>query len=460
LRVTKQSRHRSDPGLKSSEFWPSGPFHEAEAMSVALQSSDPPAEAAARVLIRLGLAALFVALPCTGIFWRGAIYVLLPVGATLILLGAVLDSPRHPGRTLRGALVSPAGGAALFLAFWACLSLLWTPFPEEAADRFFKSAGTTVLAVLVAVYLPQKTKTLDLYLLPAGLAVASLATLALALFGTSWFLGGFEFDETLFERSMITAIVLVWPALGILSFREHWISAAILAILAAAVALAGFAQIALLATGAGAFTFAVAMSGPARTARVLAWVFGSLILFAPALPLLYQIVLKLAGFEAGAGSAPMLIWGDLIVSQWPRLITGHGFDFVHQGLSFGYLPERAPRSLLFVVWSDLGLAGAAGFMVLVVQSFRSAGAIPTKAAPALLAGLVAILTIAMLGIATAQIWWVTLLDCDVIAFAILLKGIDKAQRPDAQTIRAIETEAPQGPPQGRAAVSKGSAATL
>ena len=427
-------------------------------MSVALQSSDPPAEAAAKVLIRLGLAALFVALPCTGIFWRGAIYVLLPVGATLILIGAMLDAPRHIGRRLHGALVSPVGCAALFLTFWACLSLLWTPFPEEAADRFFKSASTTVLAVLVAVYLPQKTKTLDLYLLPIGLAAASVATLALALFGSSWFLGGFEFDETLFERSMITSIVLVWPALGMLSFREHWISAAILAILVAAVALAGFAQIALLATGAGAFTFAVAMSGPARTARVLAWLFGLLIMFAPALPLIYRLALRLSGFEPGAGSAPMLIWSDLIVSQWPRLITGHGFDFVHQGLSFGYLPERSPRSLLFVIWYDLGLAGAAGFMILVVQTFLSAGAIPAKAAPALLAGLVAILTIAILGIATAQIWWVTLLDCDAIAFAILLKGIDRAQRPDAQAIRAIEPEAPQEPGQESAAVSRGSAA--
>ena len=106
----------------------------------------------------------------------------------------------------------------------------------------------------------------------------------------------------------------------------------------------------------------------------------------------------------------MLIWSDLIVSQWPRLITGHGFDFVHQGLNYGYLPERSPRSLLFVVWYDLGLAGAAGLTVLVMLAFRSAGAIAAKAAPALLAGLVAILTIAFLGIATAQIWWVTLLE--------------------------------------------------
>jgi len=181
-------------------------------------------------------------------------------------------------------------------------------------------------------------------------------------------------------------------------------------------------------------------------------------MFAPALPLIYRLALRLSGFEPGAGSAPMLIWSDLIVSQWPRLITGHGFDFVHQGLSFGYLPERSPRSLLFVIWYDLGLAGVAGFMILVVQTFRSAGAIPAKAAPALLAGLVAILTIAILGIATAQIWWVTLLDCDAIAFAILLKGIDRAQRPDAQAIRAIEPEAPQEPGQESAAVSRGSAA--
>ena len=313
------------------------PIIEAEAMPVALPSTDPPAEAAAKVLIRLGLVRSFIALPCTGIFWRGAIYVLLPVGAVLILIGAILREPRQAGRRLRGALLSPVGGAALFVAFWACLSLLWTPFPAEAIRRFFQSAIATALAVLVAVYLPQKSKPLDLYLLPAGLAVASVATLALALFGSSWFLSGFEFDETLFERAMITAIVLVWPALGILSFREHWISAAILAVLVAAVALAGFAQIALLATGTGAFTFAVAMSNPARTGRVLAWLFGPLIFWRR--PSLCSIAWssRMTGFEAGAGSAPMLIWSDLIVSQWPRLITGHGFDFVHQGLSLRLL---------------------------------------------------------------------------------------------------------------------------
>ncbi|MGH6842306.1 MAG: hypothetical protein ACREDV_09495, partial [Methylocella sp.] len=258
-------------------------------MTIAMRFSDTPAEAASKLLIRLGLTALFAGLPCAGIFWRGAIYVVLPVGAILILLGVLLDAPPHAGRRLRDALVSPAGGAALLVAVWAAMSVLWTPFPADAGQRFLQFAGATSLAVLAAVYLPQKTRSLEFYLLPGGIAAASAATLALAYFNSPWFIGDFEFDETLYERATITLIVLVWPALGFLSLREHWIAAAILAVLVAGVALAGFAQIALLAMGAGAFTFAVAMSRPAGTARFLAWLFAPLILFSPFLPLLYHL---------------------------------------------------------------------------------------------------------------------------------------------------------------------------
>jgi hypothetical protein len=411
-------------------------------MTVALRFTDTPAGASAKLLMRLGLAALFAGLPCAGIFWRGAIYVVLPVGAILILLGAMLDAPPHAGRRLRDVIVSPAGGAALGVALWAAVSVIWTPFPAAAGERFLQFAGATSLAVLAAIYLPQKAKNLDFYLLPGGIALASTATLTLAFFGAPWFLGGFEFDETLYERATITSIVLVWPALGFLSLREDWMAAAILAVLVACVALAGFAQIALLAMGAGAFTFAVAMSGPTQTARFFAWLFAPLILFAPVLPLLYSLALRMMGFDPSAASAPMLIWNDLIVSQWPRLITGHGLDFVHRGLSLGYLPEATPRSLLLVLWFDFGLVGAVGFAVLVMQAFRVAGRLPVTTAPALLAGLVAILTIAILGIATSQIWWLTLLDCDAIAFALLVKGVDWARRPDVRAIHAINPETP------------------
>jgi hypothetical protein len=407
-------------------------------MSFALRMRETPAAAAAKVLIWLGLCVLFLGLPCAGVFWRGAIYVLFPVGGMLVLTGALLDAPPRPAQRLSGALASPAGLAALFLAFWTGLSLLWTPFPADAGQRFLQAFAAASLAALAAIYLPHRTKTSELYLLPAGLALSSGAILLLAYFDPPWFFGAFSFDETLFERAMITAIVLVWPALGFLSLRENWISAALLAALAAAVALAGFAQIALLAMGAGALAFAVSMSGPAKTGRILGWVFAVLILLAPLLPFLYRLVLRVTGETPGLEAAPLVIWGDLAAAQWTRLITGHGFEFVHHGLSLGYLPPGTPRSLLFVLWYDLGLAGAAGLAVLLLRAFKGAGGLPASVAPAVIAGLVTVLTIATLGIATSQIWWLTLLNCDAVAFTFLVKSADKARRPGIEAIRAMD----------------------
>jgi hypothetical protein len=424
-------------------------------MSVANRPTATPAEDAAKVLIRAGLICLMVALPCAGVFSRGAIYVLVPVGAVLTLLGAAVGEAAHGRGQLRKAFLSRAGAAALFLAFWAGASLVWTPFLAEAVQRYLQTVGTTLLIALAAAYLPEKTKTFDLYLLPSGVALAAAATLVLGLYSPLWFAGGSEFDQTTSERSIIAIVVLVWPALGALSLREHWTLAAGLALIAAGAALAGFAQIALAAMGAGALTFALSMSEPVKTARALAGVAVALVLLAPALPLVFGLVSRLFGHDVAGlqGSAPlsatMAVWAEIVTGQWPRLITGHGFDAANRGFSLGYLPVRTPKSLLFVVWYDLGLIGAAAFALLAHQVFRLAGRIPALVAPAVLAGLVAILTLAFLGVATAQIWWVTLIDCAVIAFVILVKGIYRTQRPFVDAKGIAESENPgQVPPPG------------
>ncbi|SFK71314.1 hypothetical protein [Methylocapsa palsarum] len=421
-------------------------------MSLATRHTATPAEDAAKVLIRAGLICLMVALPCAGVFSRGAIYILVPVGAILTLLGAAVGEAAHGPGQLRKAFSSRAGSTALFLAFWAGLSLVWTPFLTEAVQRYLQTVGTTLLIAFAAAYLPEKTKPFDLYLLPSGVALASAATLVLGLYGPLWFIGGSEFDETTFERSIITIVVLVWPALGALSLREHWTLAAGLALLAAGAALAGFAQIALAAMGAGALTFAIAMSDPSKTARALARLAAGLILLAPALPLAFGLVMRLVGHGGPQGSAPitatMAVWADNATGQWPRLVTGHGFDAANRGFSLGYLPVRTPKSLLFVVWYDLGLIGAVAFAILTHRVFLLAGRIPPLVAPAVMAGLVAILTLGFLGVATAQIWWVTLIDCAVIAFVILIKGIYRTQRPFIESRGALEDEnaGPDSPP--------------
>jgi hypothetical protein len=129
------------------------------------------------------------------------------------------------------------------------------------------------------------------------------------------------------------------------------------------------------------------------------------------------------------------------MSGWPRLITGHGFDMANRGLSLAYLPELTPRSLVFVIWYDLGLIGAGAFAFLTARVFFLASRTPASVAPAVLAGIVAILTLSIFGVATAQIWWVTLIDCAIIAFMVLIKGIYRTQRPAAPaSSAAIEIE--------------------
>jgi hypothetical protein len=410
-------------------------------MSLASHHPETPAADASKLLIRLGLAILMVALPCAGVVTRGAIYVLMPVGAILILIGAAVGArdhgPRdHGPRHLGAGLIWQAWAAALFLAFWSGLSLVWTPFPAEAIQRCIQLVAPTFLVALVAAYLSARTQAFDLHLLPVGVALSAVATLFLALRGADWFLGASEFDDSLFGRSMITSIVLVWPALGALSLSDRWIAAAVLAMLVAAVALAGFARFGLAAMGIAAFVFALAMSNPDRMARVLGWASACLIFFAPALPLIYRPLVSLTGHPVGPTAESMLVWADLITSEWARLITGHGFDAANRGLSLGYLPELTPRSILFVIWYDLGVIGAAAAAFLMASIFTLAGRLPPIAAPSILAGLVAILTLAVFGVAAAQIWWMTLIDCAIVAFIILIKGIYRTQRPPAPTQEA------------------------
>lgn len=405
-------------------------------MSIATRHTETPAADAARILVRLGLVVLFIALPCAAIVSNGAIYILLPVGAVVIIIGAMVGESGYGLRQLREALLSEAGLTALFLAFWAGLSLIWTPFSADASQRFLQTVITALLAAFAAACLPDRTKSFDLYLLPTGIALAALATLAAAFGHPVWLADRAEFDPALFERSVITLIVLVWPALGALSLRERWVLAAALALLAAAVALAGFAQMALAAMGAGALVFALAMSQPEKLSRRLALVFAPLILIAPALPLAYKLAAKLVGFAPGSLAATMRVWTQLGVGRWPRLITGHGFDAANHTLALGFLPPQAPRNLLFIIWYDLGLVGASAFALLCFYIFRLAGRAPPLVAPAILAGLVVILSLAILGVATTQIWWVTLINCDAMALVLLIKGVYRTERPHVMSIAA------------------------
>lgn len=404
-------------------------------MSAVSRSFDDPAAEAAKLLNRLGLAVLVIVTPCAGLFSIQALYSLMPVGAALILIAAVLRGDNAFKRLLR-ALKSLLGSLALFLAFWSFLSLAWTLFPLSAGERFFKTFGTGLLVALAVSCLPDRTKVSNLNLIPIGLFVTALATLALILVGVTNFKGGSDIETSLLQRSVITLVLLIWPALGVLSLRERWMSAGVLAVLVALAVFGAWARISLVAMAIGALTFATAMSQPVWTARVAGLFFALLFAAAPLWAFLTKFFAGATGLSEGVLS-PMIVWADLMMSEWPRLITGHGLVMAAGGVTMGYIPAAAPTSLMFEIWYDLGIVGAGAFAALVLCAFAAAGRTPANVAPALLAGLVAGLIIAVFGLATEQIWWVTLVAIDALAFACLVKGSHRGKRLRAQTLEGI-----------------------
>jgi hypothetical protein len=399
---------------------------------------EDPSSDAAQLLVRLGIALLAIAVPCSSVVSRRLIFSLMPVGGVLILIGMALAPSRRNLTQFRAALFSSTGLTALFLIGWSGLSLAWTPFAGYAAEGFFKTSATVLLAACVAAFLPDRTKTSNLYLLPIGTAAASLATFIVALVGPLS-LRGPELEGSTLDRSAVSLIVILWPALGALAVRERWASAAALAVTVAIAAIAVWTPITLCALGAmaiAALIFVFATANPVRVSRFLAGIFAALFLAAPGLPLLLAMLLPERAMATG-WFTPILVWADIVKGEGLRLITGHGLDAATRGVRAGFLPTATPTSILFQVWFELGIVGACTSAALVARAFIAAGRTPSTIAPFLLSGLVCGLTIAISGLSTEQLWWVTQLSVVAIAFAAVAKGQYRTVRPAVHVVSAL-----------------------
>lgn len=383
--------------------------------------SEDPAAAAAGLILRLGIAILALAVPCGAVISRRLLFVLMPVGAALMLIGGLLQ-PGERGRlvAVRGLVFSPLVQAMAFLVLWAGFSLLWTPFPELAIERFLKTAGTVAVAAMAIAALPHQVKASNSNLLPIGVAAAAIAIVAVSLLTPAALSRAGEEDGNL-QRATIGVVVLAWPALGALALRQRVAAAGVIAVAVAIAAVVVWIPSALAALIVALLTFSSAWSNPAQAGRILAFVAAALILAAPGIPLAIQPLLP-ARLDPDGLFAAIPTWADIIRSEGLRLVTGHGFDSAVRALAFGYLPARAPRGVLFEVWYELGALGAIGLAGLAWFAFRAAGRAPAAIAPFLLAALACALTIAVGGLSVAYLWWVTLLAVVAVGFAIVLRG--------------------------------------
>ncbi len=393
--------------------------------TISRRPADDPAEEASRLLLRLGVFLLFVISLLAPILARQTIYILLPIGAALLLLAASLNPDSRAGSSLRALIAAPPVWAALLLAVWAGMSLLWTPF-DGPAERFAKAAATMGLVAAATGLMPLRTKTSNLNLLPIGVAIAAGALVAITLLMAPKYTVEDILDVGPLGRAGLGLVLLVWPAMGALAVRGRWIMAAGLGLATIVACALAKAPNALPALFGGALVFAAAF-GRARPASVgLALLMTAIVLLAPLTALLTHL--------AWPANPPhffrhLAFWGQMITRDGLRTLIGHGFGAASWGVLGGYLTPATPRSLIFQIWFDLGAIGAGALSLVLARASLEVGQARPALAPFLLGGLGAGFMICLLGPAAEQLWWVTLAGLDAIAFALVMRGQFRKRRP-------------------------------
>lgn len=389
-------------------------------------NADQAAADAANLLLRLGLVVAFVAAPLALLVSQRSIFILAPIAGALILAGGLLLAPRLRMREIFAFLASRVGLASLFLGSWALASLLWTPFPAEAAPRLFKIFATFLCVLPAAAALPPRSKAANLYLLPLGVALAAFGAILLTTRFSPESDDATD-DETL-ARAVEAILLLLWPALAATALRNRLTLSASLAIVVLAAAVAAHVPAALAATAMAALVFTAGGANPRATGRWIGAFGAASFIFAPVLPLLLGPFIHA---EAPTPLVGLKIWNGMIGQDGLRILTGHGFNFVGSGFWHGYLQAQAPHSILFEAWTDLGLVGALGGAALVYLCYEEAAAQSPRLAPFWLGGLTFVTSMGVFGGATLQMWWITALALALAGFALATRGDYKTARPTA-----------------------------
>ncbi|MCJ2036680.1 peptide ABC transporter permease [Methylobacterium sp. J-068] len=408
-------------------------------MARAPHSSVDPALDAAALLRRIGFIGLFVIMPVSAQFARRAVVVLAPIAVALLVLASIIDGKSRPVRPASTRLLrSPAFLSGCLFILWAALSLVWTPFLDLATERLLNLVATLLMTMAGYLALPDRMRSANLYLLPVGLAAASIVAIGLGLTGNGLFgrgLGALADDESILDRGLILLVLLVWPGVAWLRSRGRNAEALGLAVLVSVALIASPGPTTLVALAVGALAFALTVFRPTLGPRILAFVAASLLVLGPVLPFLARPIGATLFGGRSPGVLSLKAWQTIVTSEPVRLVTGHGFETALRGRFVNLLPMNAPRTLLFELWYELGLVGAFAAAFALRAAILRAGREVSVLVPGAMAAFAAAFLIACIGVGMMVMWWLTTLALAVLVFVAVERGQFRTRRPKASLLR-------------------------
>jgi hypothetical protein len=396
-----------------------------------IPASNDAAEDASRLLQRLGFVILALGAPCAEALSPRAIFLFFPIGMALLLVAAMLHPVKDVAARLYRALWSPLARLSFALLAWAALSLIWTPFRVEAAEHLFKLAGTALLVVVALACSRDHMRAAELYLFPVGIIVAMLAILAMAVAGHA----GIDSSADKIGRTGVALVILLWPAMAGLAARGRNGLARLLMILAAAFVFAIGSPSVAAAFFVGVLVLSFAISDLKRTIVDLSALAAAVVMLSPVAPAVAPALSRWfaqAKLSSLSGPfAPLAGAADILLHEPLRLFTGHGVDTAIRGVDAGLIAAPIPRIVLFEVWYELGIIGAALGAGILWLAFRSIGGTGAKVAPYLVAAFAADLTLAFVSEDFSQMTWVTLLAVSAVSAGAAARSQYRTTRPSA-----------------------------
>ena len=376
--------------------------------------------AAAPRLYAAGAVALALVAPMMALANRSSPLVV-GVAALLFLAGALAEQGGRAVSRLVGPLRSPLGLAALAFLGWCLVSLAWSPFPGlwgRVLSEFLPTlAAAAILARLAPARLPPWALPLGAGLLAAA-CLYIVASLALGLAPQAWL--GQRVALFMFNRPLLTLLLLAGPLAAFLALRGYPLAAGALVAVTALAILRSISGAATLGLLAGGVMFAIGRLAPRHVALALAAL--TLALAFALAPVEGDILHRLMPEAAherltqSSSRARVAIAQSFgaAVAQAPWIGSGYGM-----GLRFADVPaaqalEPEMRAMLAVghphnsflqIWSELGLVGAMLAALVAFLALRAVAALPRLLFAAALGLLGAAVAVMFVEHGAWQGWW-------------------------------------------------------
>ena len=376
--------------------------------------------AAALRLYAAGAVALALVAPMMALANRSSPLVV-GVAALLFLAGALAEQGGRAVSRLVGPLRSPLGLAALAFLGWCFVSLAWSPFPGLWGRVLSEFLPTLAAAAILARLAPDRLPSWSLPLGAGLLAAACLyivASLALGLAPQAWL--GQRVALFMFNRPLLTLLLLAGPLAAFLALRGYPLAAGALVAVTALAILRSISGAATLGLLAGGVMFAIGRLAPRHVALALAAL--TLALAFALAPVEGDILHRLMPEAAherltqSSSRARVAIAQSFgaAVAQAPWIGSGYGM-----GLRFADVPaaqalEPEMRAMLAVghphnsflqIWSELGLVGAMLAALVAFLALRAVAALPRLLFAAALGLLGAAVAVMFVEHGAWQGWW-------------------------------------------------------